>query len=105
MWSHSAFGLNNHGRRSHEQARFSPLVQVLRDNMVATGAKEMEIDVIAQVMNPYWTTCHFSLPAFNISMSYIDKIHKWLGCFNNEITIILRQQSVFSDVCIRTLKA
>merc|ERR1719163_2380371 len=36
------------GRRSHEQARFSPLVQVLRDNLVATGAKEMDSDQIAQ---------------------------------------------------------
>ena len=30
------------------QARFSPLVQVLRDNLVATGAKEMDSDQIAQ---------------------------------------------------------
>ena len=42
------FGHNQGGRRSHEQARFSPLVQVLRDNMVATGAKEMDAEVIAQ---------------------------------------------------------
>jgi hypothetical protein len=31
----------------HKQARFSPLVQVLRDEMVSTGAKEMDIDLIA----------------------------------------------------------
>ena len=33
------------------QARFSPLVQVLRDNMVATGAKEMEADLISQSLS------------------------------------------------------
>ena len=32
------------------QARFSPLVQVLRDNMVATGSKEMDADQISQAL-------------------------------------------------------
>ena len=33
-------------KKSHEQARFSPLVQVLRDNLVEYGSREVGIDDI-----------------------------------------------------------
>jgi len=53
------FGGQSNGRRSHEQARFSPLVQILRDHLVATNVKEMDVELISQklaALVPDWQT-------------------------------------------------